>query len=145
MGLECLSRGAARAVFFERHPPAVALLKKNIDALRVGHKTLVLTGDVFKAGGGGVGGGGDSDSTPMHGLDERADVIFLDPPYRYLNEQPRPLLDLAGKLANSACDQSVLCFRHDEADSLALPPWTLFRELKYGGMVIELMRLPEGR
>jgi 16S rRNA (guanine(966)-N(2))-methyltransferase RsmD len=48
MGLECLSRGAARAVFFEAGRGALANLRANITALRVGELSQVVAGDLYK-------------------------------------------------------------------------------------------------
>jgi len=48
MGLECLSRGAAHATFFEADRSAVALLRKNIDALKVKDRSTVIERDLFK-------------------------------------------------------------------------------------------------
>jgi 16S rRNA (guanine966-N2)-methyltransferase len=64
LGLEALSRGAARAVFVERARPALAALRTNIDACRAGDRCEVLSIDVL--------------SVPPG---ERADIVFLDPPY----------------------------------------------------------------
>src|SRR4051812_13334096 len=48
MGLECLSRGAARAVFFEADRSALGRLKKNIATLGVAERSSVVAGDLFK-------------------------------------------------------------------------------------------------
>jgi 16S rRNA (guanine966-N2)-methyltransferase len=130
MGLECLSRGAAWTTFFERHPPAVEMLKKNVAALGVGNRAYVASGDILKPG---------ASVRPAAHFGGEIGLIFLDPPYRYLREQPGPLQELAGRLRAVAAAEAVLCFRHDEADALALSGWAPFRTLKYGGMVIELL------
>ncbi len=64
LGLEALSRGAARAVFVERSRPALAALHANIAACRAGDRCDVLAIDAL--------------SVP---IGERADIVFLDPPY----------------------------------------------------------------
>src|SRR3954465_11870306 len=45
MGLECLSRGAAEAVFFEADRSAVARLRKNIAALGVEGRSQIVPSD----------------------------------------------------------------------------------------------------
>src|SRR5580704_17668677 len=47
LGLEALSRGAARAVFVERDRPALAALRANIEACRAGDRCEVLPVDVL--------------------------------------------------------------------------------------------------
>jgi 16S rRNA (guanine966-N2)-methyltransferase len=64
LGLEALSRGAARATFVERSRPAVTALMANIAACRASERCEVLALDALSVPGG-----------------ERADIVFLDPPY----------------------------------------------------------------
>jgi 16S rRNA (guanine966-N2)-methyltransferase len=64
LGLEALSRGAARAVFVERSRPALTALRTNIDACRAGDRCEILPIDTLSAPSG-----------------TRADIVFLDPPY----------------------------------------------------------------
>jgi 16S rRNA (guanine966-N2)-methyltransferase len=64
MGLEALSRGAARVIFVERDRPALAALKANIAACRAEARCQVLPIDVTRLPAG-----------------ESATLVFLDPPY----------------------------------------------------------------
>src|SRR6266576_5708636 len=48
MGLESLSRGAARATFFEADRSALGRLRKNIEALRAADRSEVIAGDLFE-------------------------------------------------------------------------------------------------
>jgi 16S rRNA (guanine966-N2)-methyltransferase len=64
LGLEALSRGAARAVFVERDRPALTALRANIDACRAGDRCEILPIDTLLVPSG-----------------TRADIVFLDPPY----------------------------------------------------------------
>jgi 16S rRNA (guanine966-N2)-methyltransferase len=64
LGLEALSRGAAKAVFVERSRPALTALRANIEACRASDRCEVLPIDVL--------------SVPVG---KRADIAFLDPPY----------------------------------------------------------------
>jgi len=70
VGLEALSRGAARAVFVERDGGAVEALRRNIGALGVEEHARVLRADVVRAALGVLGADG-----------ERFELVFLDPPY----------------------------------------------------------------
>ena len=64
LGLEALSRGAAKAVFVERSRPALAALRANIAACRAEDRCAVLPIGAL---------------TVPEG--EKADIVFLDPPY----------------------------------------------------------------
>lgn len=128
MGLESLSRGAKRAMFFEGDRSALERLKKNIAALKVEDGATVIGGDLFryfeKAG------------IP----EEKASVIFLDPPYRFLNAKAEALQGLAGRLAGHLDGEGILVFRHDAKDGLALPGLAVADVRTYGGMTVEILR-----
>lgn len=64
LGLEALSRGAARAVFVEMAKPAQAALRANIRACKAEDRCQILAMDAL--------------SLPPG---DRADLVFLDPPY----------------------------------------------------------------
>lgn len=64
LGLEALSRGAARAVFVEQARPALMALRANITACKADDRCIVLPADALSIPSG-----------------ERANLVFLDPPY----------------------------------------------------------------
>lgn len=64
LGLEALSRGAARAAFVERSRLALAALRANIEACRAGDRCEILPIDALAVPAG-----------------NHADIVFLDPPY----------------------------------------------------------------
>jgi 16S rRNA (guanine966-N2)-methyltransferase len=67
LGLEALSRGAARVVFVERSRSSLRTLEANIEHLGVGAEVTVVADDVFKY---------------VRTLDPHAfDVALADPPY----------------------------------------------------------------
>jgi 16S rRNA (guanine(966)-N(2))-methyltransferase RsmD len=132
MGLESLSRGAKRAVFFEADRSALGRLKKNIAALGVESSSTVVSGDLFKYF--------QTAAKPVEG----AMLIFLDPPYRFLREQPDRLVALAERLADHLSVEGFVVFRHDAADQLALPPLVQADVRTYGGMQIDLLKRPTG-
>jgi 16S rRNA (guanine966-N2)-methyltransferase len=64
LGLEALSRGAAKAVFIERDRAALAALRANIAACKAEARARVIAGDILK---------------PPVGTS--CNLVFLDPPY----------------------------------------------------------------
>ncbi len=76
-GLEALSRGAAAASFIENAPPALAALRANIAACRVGAVARVVAADALSPPAG----------TPH-------EILLLDPPYG-ANLVPQALAALA--------------------------------------------------
>jgi 16S rRNA (guanine966-N2)-methyltransferase len=127
MGLECLSRGAAHVTFFEADPSAVDRLKKNIAALGVARHSNVISVDLFRW-------------CAKSSTHERASLVFLDPPYRFLTERPDDLCQLAQRLVEKHLQPGgVVVFRHDSKDSLDLPGLQSYDVRAYGGMTIELL------
>jgi 16S rRNA (guanine966-N2)-methyltransferase len=133
MGLECLSRGAAAATFFEADRSALARLRRNIEAVRVVGRAKVVGGDVFRW----------FASSPPPVPEQRAGLVFLDPPYRFLVERPEPLRELAGHVAaDHLASEGVVILRRDTKDRIELPPLAPVDMREYGGMVIEFLAVP---
>ena len=130
MGLECLSRGAETAIFFELDRSALARLRDNIKTLEVEKKSTVIATDLFRYFSG------------TQAI-RKADLIFLDPPYRFLNEQPESLRELSQSFISSLNLDGILIFRHDAMDKLELPAFEKFDERNYGGMTLEFLHAPQ--
>jgi 16S rRNA (guanine(966)-N(2))-methyltransferase RsmD len=85
VGIEALSRGAARAIFIERSRAAAAVLRENIASLNLSTRAEILQGRVLQ-----------------YLAQRRGDIVFLDPPYtleseyeeamKLLVEAPPPLV-----------------------------------------------------
>jgi 16S rRNA (guanine966-N2)-methyltransferase len=105
MGIEALSRGAARCTFVERDRDALRSLRANIDSLRLGDRATVVTSDVMAW------------VPAVRGVD----LALVDPPYTF-TEWNR----LLGLLDASY----VLC---EAAREVAAPDgWAVVRSRKYG-------------
>ena len=70
LGLEAASRGAKRVVFNDRNPACVAIIRKNLETLRLDTQTEVLNLDYTAA----------IDRQRQNG--DAFDLVFCDPPYR---------------------------------------------------------------
>ncbi|MGN1013886.1 MAG: 16S rRNA (guanine(966)-N(2))-methyltransferase RsmD [Butyricicoccus sp.] len=128
MGIEALSRGAAHAVFCDKAPKALAVIRKNIEAARVQDRAEVI---------------GKEFSSAVKSLQGRQfDIIFLDPPY-------------GGEILNSAlkCIESfdilrmggiILC-ESSVHDRLCIPDsFILRKQYKYGAIrLTSLVRADE--
>ncbi len=64
VGIEALSRGAARVIFLEKSRSAVELIRENLEALGVRGRAVVIAGPALRELG-----------------KHRAGIVFLDPPY----------------------------------------------------------------
>lgn len=132
MGLESLSRGAAYATFFEADRSAAKRLRRNIETLKVGQASEVVTGDLFAW----------FDTQPPRPADRRAGLIFLDPPYRFLSERGTELQRLSRRtVERHLTPDGTIVFRHDARDALAFPALERYDQRTYGGMTLEFLRL----
>ncbi len=132
MGLESLSRGARKAVFFEADRSAIGRLKQNIATLKVETRAQVIPGDLFKWF---------ATARPME--DQRPTVIFLDPPYRFVVEKSEQIRELVREmLEHHLAPGGYIVLRHDASDSLAFSGVKEIDKREYGSMVLRFLARP---
>lgn len=86
VGIEALSRGAALAVFVEKHPPAAALIRGNLESLGIESGAEVVRSAAAPF----------LEKLASAGASLRPfDLVFLDPPYSLEEEYLRALRLLA--------------------------------------------------
>ncbi len=128
LGLEALSRGAARAIFVEMNRIHVALIRRNVATLRFEDRATVLTADVYRWARGFVA------------IDPEPVLVFVDPPYLEFENHPERVKGLLGSLIAKLPQGSILVVesgRIDEADLLPDPePWDVRR---YGRTRVALL------
>ncbi|MDI6900444.1 MAG: 16S rRNA (guanine(966)-N(2))-methyltransferase RsmD [Anaerosomatales bacterium] len=108
LGIEALSRGAARATFVESSGPALAALRANLDRLDARASANVLRADAL-----GV--------RPAALADAPYALILLDPPYRIETAQVRELLE---SLVNGGAlaDDALVAYEHATGAEVQWPP-----------------------
>jgi 16S rRNA (guanine966-N2)-methyltransferase len=125
LGIEALSRGAARVVFAERDPAVLAVLTDNLAALGVTSSEAEVRGGDAQAA---------LRSAQEHA--ETYDLVFIDPPYRHarawslrLQQALPPLLKPAARVVSESDRRSALTL-----------PLELERERRYGDTLIRIHR-----
>lgn len=83
IGIEALSRGAAEVVFVENHPPAAALIRRNLESLAIRSGATVLAVDVLR--------GLEKFASTQKGATAGFNFVFLDPPYDAARDYTRVL------------------------------------------------------
>lgn len=130
IGLEALSRGASRAVFVEELPVALRALRANIERCGFGPKAVVETREFNRA----------VIALAKEGV--AFDLIFLDPPYRLLDERnPLKVVRKRGVLKPGG----LLVLRRHRKTRPRWDDFPLRRELTLGDdtlMFFEAPRLP---
>lgn len=127
LGLEALSRGAADATFVEWSPPAVTILRENIN--RVGLGGTVVATDVMDF---------------LEGAADMYDLAFVDPPY----DMPFASVEtVLAKLVDRVRDSGVVVVHRRAGSRELAPPPSLepIWERKYGdALVVRYAKSGEG-
>lgn len=135
MGLEALSRGAARCWFFERNREALRVLQANIDVLAAGDRVRVVTGDAWFAA-----------TAPS--CASLFDLVFLDPPYADSEDagtsgHVRRFLATLGRDGADREPRPLVVLHHDHKvryELTADEPWAIVDERAIGSNRITIFR-----
>jgi len=116
-GLECLSRGAKNVTFLESYKEVLSVLKKNIDNLNQQNQTKVIEKDIF------------SENT-LKLLNDKFDIIFMDPPYK--EKKLSYLLNAITELKLLNTDGIIIIHRHKKEEDDLPEEFNLILEKNYG-------------
>ena len=116
-GLECLSRGAKNVTFVESYAEVLSILKKNIDNLNQQNHSKVIEKDIF------------SENT-LKLLNDKFDIIFMDPPYK--EKKLFILLNIITKLKLLNTDGVIIIHRHKKEEEDFPKEFNLILEKNYG-------------
>ncbi|MCX7890542.1 MAG: 16S rRNA (guanine(966)-N(2))-methyltransferase RsmD [Rhodobacteraceae bacterium] len=124
LGLEALSRGAARATFVDDGAAARALIRRNVELMRATGRTDIFRRDATALG-------------PNRGA--RYGLVFLDPPYgRGLGERALAAARAGGWLAPGA----IVVW--EEGATVPLPEgFVRLDERRYGDTVVTILKAAE--
>ena len=124
LGIECLSRGAASAVFVDRRPDAAALTRENLKLCGLTDRSRVVAGDSMEF---------------LKAAREKYDLIFLDPPYEAGLLEPAVAHLTAFDILNP---HGIIVAEHPADRSLPAPaaPYRVRRTYRYGRIALTLIR-----
>ena len=122
LGIEALSRGAARATFVERDPGAIAAIRRNVESTGLADRATIARGDV---------------ATYLRLATATFAVVFCDPPYA---EADLLAILLAGADLRRVTS-GTLVMRSLRKHAPAVPAqWTVERERNVGEDVVRYLR-----
>jgi len=116
-GLECLSRGAKNITFLESYTEVLNVLKKNIDNLNLQNQTKVIEKNIF------------SENT-LKLLNDKFDIIFMDPPYK--EKKLSFLLNTITELKLLNTGGIIIIHRHKKEEDDLPKKFKLILEKNYG-------------
>ena len=122
LGLEALSRGAKMCYFGDNLPESVRLTKSNIDICKATGQSQVIAGSFEKV---------------LSKIPEKADVIFLDPPYE--KGLMKPCLETIQKL-DILNENGIIVAEHGRNEILpdAVSGFNKIKERRYGTILVSL-------
>jgi 16S rRNA (guanine966-N2)-methyltransferase len=116
-GIECLSRGVKNVIFVENYIGILPVLKKNLINLKSINNYKIIEKDIYN-------------NRFVFELDEKFDVIFLDPPYKNKNIE-KVLNNINNeKIINK--DGIVIIHRHKDEKDILPKNYKIIEEKKYG-------------
>lgn len=124
MGIEALSRGAARCVFIDNSQRAIRAINENLRATGFERQSEVVSRDSYDY---------------IKHTSKTFDIIILDPPYRY-NHIANILPFAAKKVSDKGI---IICEYEKEADIPPTPDGMIMKKTyKYGKISVTIFRKP---
>jgi 16S rRNA (guanine966-N2)-methyltransferase len=133
LGMEALSRGAARAIFVEQNRENVALIYRNLAHLRYEDRGRVLLADAHRW------------SRSFTRVDDTPLVVLIDPPYRDCENHPGRFRLMLSKLFEKLPAGSVVVLESRRTlDAEFLPEFDAWDIRRYGGTQVAVRTVPGG-
>lgn len=124
LGIEALSRGAKSAVFVDRNPAALAVVRENLAKTRLSEKARLEQQEALSY---------------LQNTKNHFDLIFLDPPYA--ENLLENALNRISEIDILKSGGIIICERSaDKAALPQLPGLTASKDYRYGKTVIRLYR-----
>ena len=116
-GLEAISRGAAKVVFFDNYEKSINILKKNINILSFDNKAEIIKGDLYN-------------QVVFDNLHYKFDIIFIDPPFK--DQQINIVIDNIIKCGILTSKTLIIIHRKKNDFQEIEKKLKIIREEKYG-------------
>ena len=116
-GIECLSRNVKKVIFIENYNGVLPLLKRNLENLNLNEKFSVLEYDIYE-------------SNIFSKLENKFDIIFLDPPYKDKNLDRLLIKIYNHKILNK--NGIIIVHRHKNEQDIIPKVFQIVDQKKYG-------------
>ena len=116
-GIECLSRGVKKVIFIESYQGVLPLLKKNLFSLKTIQNYEIIEKDIYN-------------ENIFLKLNNKFDIIFLDPPYKDKNLENILSIIKNEKILNT--DGIIIIHRHKSEHDVLPENFKIIETKKYG-------------
>ena len=116
-GIECLSRNVKKVIFVENYNGVLPILKRNLENLNLNEKFSIQEYDIYE-------------DNILSKLENKFDIIFLDPPYKDKNLD-KLLIEINNqKILNE--EGIVIIHRHKNEQDIIPKVFQIVDQKKYG-------------
>jgi len=116
-GIECLSRGAKKVIFFENYKNSIKILKKNLDLLNLNKQSNIIEKDAYNI-------------TQSQNKLLKFDLIFLDPPFK--DNKLNQLIEKIKKMKISSKNTLIVVHRNKKISENICKDLIITKEKNYG-------------
>ena len=123
MGLEAISRGMSKVIFFENNIEVFKILRKNCLSICKNNQFKIYEEDLIHS----------KLEIEFHNIS----VVYIDPPYEKYN-----LTELLDNLSNKIIDTTLIGLETSMKDNIEIPEnFSLFQKKTYGKTIIYFLKL----
>ena len=116
-GIECLSRGAEKVIFFENYTNSIKVLKKNLDLLKLNKYSKIIEKDTYNIS-----------QFQLNLL--KFDLIFLDPPFK--DNKINQLIEIIKKMKITSKNTLIIIHRNKRIIENISKDMIISKEKNYG-------------
>ena len=116
-GIECLSRGAKKVIFFENYKNSIKILKKNLDLLNLNKQSNIIEKDAYNI-------------TQSQNNLLKFDLIFLDPPFK--DNKLNQLIEKIKQMKITSKNTLIIIHRNKKISEIISKDLIISKEKNYG-------------
>ena len=116
-GIECLSRGARKVIFFENYINSIKILKKNLDLLNLKKQSNIIEKDAYNI-------------TQSQNNLLKFDLIFLDPPFK--DNKLNQLIEKIKQMRITSKNTLIIIHRNKKISEIISKDLIISKEKNYG-------------
>ena len=116
-GIECISRGAKKVVFFENYLNSIKILKKNLDILKLNKYSKIIEKDAYNI-------------SKFQFNFKTFDLIFVDPPFK--DTKINELIEKIKRMKITSKDSLIIIHRNKKIAENISKYLIISKEKKYG-------------
>ena len=116
-GIECISRGAEKVIFFENYLTSTKILKKNLDLLKLNKYSKIIEKDSYNI-------------SHSQLNSKKFDLIFIDPPFK--DNKINQLIDIIKIMKITSKDTLIIIHRNKKIAENITKNLIISKEKNYG-------------